>query len=129
MNTEHFIKTVQTFGSFQSKWETDFPEELLKWSETDEGAGILKAEKELDNQLDMLTPPVCTEMFNKIQSAIIQENMQRQFLFFWKISPWISFVCMLGGFYFGWQQNYLDDINAQNYVTSMFDEIYYELFL
>lgn len=129
MNTEHFIKTVQTFGSFPSRWETDFPEELLKWTETEEGARILKTEKELDDRLDMLAPPVCTGMSNKIQSAIIHENLQRQFLFIWKISPWVSLACMLGGFYLGWYQNYLDDINAQNYVTAMFDEIYYELFL
>ena len=129
MNTENFIQTVQTFGSSPSRWETDSPEELQKWTQTEEGIEILETEKELDLRLDFLKPPVCTELIDKIQSVIMQETLKHQYLFFWKISPWISFFCIIGGFYLGWYQNHLNDVYTESYFATMFDDTGFEQYL
>lgn len=124
MTTDSFAQIIQTFGADAAHWETERFDQIKAWTETEEGKRILQTEKELDDCLNLVQPPVCTGLIDKIQAIITNEKTQRQILLFWKISPWISFACMIGGFYLGWYQNHQDYINTQSYFSTMFDNFY-----
>ena len=128
-DTTEFAQTLQTFGSSPARWETDQAEQIKKWTETPDGTDVLNREKELDCLLDSIQPPVCTELIDRIQAAVMQDCVRRQVLLFWRISPWISFLCVLCGFYLGWYQSHQDYINMQSYFSSMFDDFNYEQYL
>ena len=121
MTFDSFAQTVQTFGASPSRWETD---EINAWATTEEGFNLLQTEKELDDQLDLVQPPACAGLIERIQVAVMNEKAQRQILLFWKISPWISFLFMIGGFYLGWYENHLNYANTQSYFSTMFDTFY-----
>ena len=123
MDTKLFEQTLQTFGASPSHWETEQKDELVAWGKTD-GAEIMRQEKDLDDCLNLLVPPVCDNLTEKIQALVINEKIQRQIVLFWKISPWISFLFMVCGFSLGWYQHHLDYINTQSYFNTMFDTFY-----
>lgn len=102
-----------TVDSFEKNFQTSVPEE----------------EKELNACLDMIQPPDCTGLTDKILSAVLLEKAKSQMLLFWRVSPWISVLCILCGFYLGWYQSHQDYINAQSYFSTMFDDFNYEQFL
>lgn len=129
MTFDSFAKTVQTFGSDPDRWETEQRDDIVKWTQTDEGRSVLRQEKELDEQLNLLQPPPCSGLIDKIQSAIIQDKAKSQILLFWRISPWISVLCILCGFYLGWHQSQQNYINMQSYFSTMFDDFNYEQYL
>ncbi|MBO4521098.1 MAG: hypothetical protein J5787_07830 [Alphaproteobacteria bacterium] len=124
MNTDSFAQTVQTFGSDATHWETDRVDEIKTWIKTKEGLRIFQEEKELDDYLNMVQPPACTGLIDKIQTVIANEKIQRQLLLFWRVSPWISAACVVFGFCLGWYQNYSDYANTQSYFSTMFDNFY-----
>ena len=126
MDFDSFAQMIQTFGASASRWETDQAEEAVKWAKTREGAALLRKEKALDNKLDTVQPPFYPDLINRIQSVVMNEKAQRQIVLFWRISPWISFLFLIVGFYMGWHQNHQDFVNTQNYFTTMFDDLYYE---
>ena len=123
MNTDSFAQMIQTFGANPERWETDRPDLVRSWAETD-GAEVLRAQKELDMRLDTVQPPVYPDLIGKIKSVIIRENAQRQLLLFWRVSPWISVACAVFGFCLGWYQNYSDYANTQSYFDTMFNNFY-----
>ncbi|MBR1777583.1 MAG: hypothetical protein IJ752_03230 [Alphaproteobacteria bacterium] len=126
MDFDSFAQMIQTFGASAARWETDQPEATAQWAKTRKGAKLLQAEKILDTELDSLQPPLCTGLIERIQSVVMNEKTQRQIVLFWRISPWVSFLFMIGGFYMGWYQNHQDFINTQSYFTTMFEDLNYE---
>lgn len=123
MDTKLFAQTVQTFGASPSRWETDQKDALADWGKTD-GAEMMQEEMELDKALDLVVPPDCTGLSDRIQKIIAAETMQRQIVLFWKISPWVSFLFMVCGFSLGWYQHYLNHLSVQNYFNTLFDTFY-----
>jgi len=124
MSTDSFAQIVQTFGTDTKHWETDQADQIKAWIETDEGNRIFQEEKKLDDCLNLVLPPACTCLIDKIQAVVANEKIQRQILLFWKISPWISAACIVFGFCLGWYQNYSDYANTQSYFNTLFDNFY-----
>ena len=124
MTTDSFAQTIQTFGTDSAHWETDQADQIKAWIETEEGNRIFQAEKELDDRLNLVQPPVCVGLIDKIQTVIANEKIQRQLLLFWRISPWVSAACVVFGFCLGWYQNYSDYTNTQSYFNTLFDTFY-----
>lgn len=125
METDSFAQMIQTFGASPDRWETDRTDQIKAWTETKDGKRILRAEKDLDDCLNTVCPPVTFHLIDKIRTAVLNERMQRQILLFWRISPWVSFLCVIGGFYLGWHQNQLDYVNTQSYFSAMFEDLTY----
>ena len=122
MDFDSFAKTIQTFGSNPDRWETD-QSQINAWAKTD-GSDVLKTEKALDDLLNLVQPPVCAGLTERIQSFVINEALRGQLLIFKRFAPWISLCCLIGGFYLGWYQNHLNNVNTQSYFETMFDTFY-----
>ena len=122
MDFDSFAKTIQTFGADPDRWETD-QSQINAWVKTG-GSDVLKTEKTLDDLLNLVQPPVCAGLTERIQSFVINETLRGQFLIFKRFAPWISLCCLIGGFYLGWYQNLLNNVNTQSYFETMFDTFY-----
>ena len=124
MNFNSFKKMVQTFGSCRNRWETDDIDSAAAWAESGAGAGVIRAERLLDDKLDLICPSVCDNLAGRLYTAIMNEKMQRQFLLFIRYSTWFSLLFMSGGFFLGWYQTHQDYVNTQSYFDTMFDISY-----
>ena len=124
MDFNSFKKMVQTFGSCRSRWETDDIDSAAAWAESDEGAGVIRAERLLDDKLNLICPPACGNLAERLYTAVMNEKTQRQFLLFVRYSTWFSLLFMIGGFCLGWFQTHQDYVNTQSYFDTIFDIIY-----
>lgn len=74
MNFNSFKKMVQTFGSCRDRWETDDIDSAAAWTESAEGAGVIRAERLLDDKLDLICPPVCSHLADRLYATIVNEK-------------------------------------------------------
>ena len=124
MNFNSFKKMVQTFGSCRDRWETDDIDSAAAWTESAEGAGVIRAERLLDAKLDLFCPPVCSHLADRLYATIVNEKTQRQIFLLLRYSTWLSLLFIISGFCLGWYQTHQDYVNTQSYFDTMFDISY-----
>lgn len=124
MTFDDFKKMVQTFGTSCRRWETDDTGSCAIFSKSDQGIALIKTEKQLDDCLDLICPPICNGLADRLYSAIINEKTRHQIILFWRYSTFLSLLLMIGGFYLGWYQTHQDYMNTQSYFDTIFDVNY-----
>lgn len=123
MDFNSFKKIVQTFGSASMHWETD-DASIYDWEKSVAGSEIIKKERCLDKKLDLVCPPSCDLLVDRLYTAIINDNTRQQFFLFLRYSKWLSLLFVISGFCLGWYQTHQDYVNTQSYFDTIFD-VYY----
>ncbi len=121
MTFDKFKQMIQTFGASSCRWETDDIASCRIFSKSNQGIKLLESEKRLDEQLDILVPPICVGLADRLYAAVVNERVRHQILLFWRCSTFLSLLLMIGGFYLGWYQTHQDYMNTQSYFDTLFD--------
>ena len=114
MDFQKFKQEVQTYGS-RPFLNTPHPAYDGAY------ALVLNEEKALDDRLDLFEPPFNPGLASRLMKAVITEQNTRLFFLFAKHSIWLSFLLMLCGFYFGYQEAADSCANSTSYFNDMYD--------
>ncbi len=126
MDFDRFKTIIQTFGASPCRWETTDLESAVDWIDCEQGKTFIQEQKKIDGYLDLLQPPACPFLSEKIYNAVMNEMTQRQIFLFLRYSTLLSFLFMIGGFCLGWYQTQQDYINTQSYFTTLFNDITFQ---